>query len=523
MVKVNEVESVKAESPTKFADKIGIEYAKGSNQSDKKKRGQFFTPIPIAKFMANLAKTNNTHYDILDPGFGTGILTSALIEHQIESNSELKTVVITAYETDESIILYAEQTLQNLKLWAISKGVELTYKLIVGDFIASNYQYLSEPAEKYDIIITNPPYYKLGKEHISVQQCKELVSGQPNIYSFFLGIGAALLREDGDIISITPRSFSSGRYFQAFRDFFFSKVNLMHVHLFDSRRSSFSRDKVLQEVLILKATKNSSYIPTNVLISSSGGISDLQNPIIKTYDITMVIDSKSTQKVVHIPINDNEEQVLNLVLGWDCKLADLNINISTGPVVTFRATKFLVDHDAKLEAESCPLIRLHNVTRMELKYPYKLKGKADKILILKDSMSILLPNKDYVLLRRFSTKDDKSRLIAAPYSSAVTQSDFVGIDNAVNYIYRKNGTLNYDEIMGLSALLNCDIFDTYFRIFNGNVNVSATELREMRFPNLETIKEIGNQIIADNNLSNDRVNEIINNMFFKLTPQQKNQ
>ena len=35
------------------------------------------------------------------------------------------------------------------------------------------------------------------------------------------------------------------------------------------------------------------------------------------------------------------------------------------------------------------------------------------------------------------------------------------------------------EVMGIAALLNSDLFDNYFRTFNGNVNVSATELREM--------------------------------------------
>ena len=66
---------------------------------------------------------------------------------------------------------------------------------------------------------------------------------------------------------------------------------------------------------------------------------------------------------------------------------------------------------------------------------------------------------------------------------------------------------------GLAALLNSNLFDTYFRTFNGNINVSATELREMPLPPLEDIKQIGNQIILLNDFSQSRVDEIINNYF----------
>lgn len=79
--------------------------------------------------------------------------------------------------------------------------------------------------------------------------------------------------------------------------------------------------------------------------------------------------------------------------------------------------------------------------------------------------------------------------------------EYIGVENKVNYIYRTKGNLERSEAVGLAALLNSKLFDTYFRTFNGNVNVSATELREMPLPPLETIKEIGNRIIGHNDFS----------------------
>ena len=150
---------------------------------------------------------------------------------------------------------------------------------------------------------------------------------------------------------------------------------------------------------------------------------------------------------------------------------------------------------------------------MILNWPRQLKEKGQFIRIETNSKSLLIPNKNYILLRRFSTKDDKSRLIAAPYFCNYIKSDFIGVENKVNYIYRKNEHLDRNEVVGLCALLNSELFDTYFQIFNGNVNVSATELREMRFPPMNSIKEIGNKIILSNDYSMNNVNNIVNERF----------
>ena len=89
----------------------------------------------------------------------------------------------------------------------------------------------------------------------------------------------------------------------------------------------------------------------------------------------------------------------------------------------------------------------------------------------------------------------------------------VGIENKLNYIYRPKGHLNRMEVMGIAALLNSDLFDNYFRTFNGNVNVSATELREMPMPPLEVIESIGKDLIAMNDYSMVNVNKIVNKYF----------
>lgn len=82
-----------------------------------------------------------------------------------------------------------------------------------------------------------------------------------------------------------------------------------------------------------------------------------------------------------------------------------------------------------------PLYWLHNVVKMLCDHPMQNKDKGQYIRVVPETKAALLPNKNYVLLRRFSSKDDSSRLVAAPYFGNMTKSEFVGIENKLNYIY----------------------------------------------------------------------------------------
>lgn len=515
MINKLDIEPTINERPSDYADRLGIYYTQKVTTKHKKDNGQFFTPTPIARLMASYCDLSKKTIRILDPGCGTAILTCSLIEHLVEAGIDIEIIDLVAYETDPDLIIFSQKTLNYLTKWLLNKGVRLQYLLHKHDFVLGNSKALKENynGEQFDLIISNPPYFKLSKDDEKAIAVKELVSGQPNIYSIFMGIAAKLLSENGELIFITPRSFASGNYFKAFRELFFNTVQIEKIHLFNSRKGTFTRDSVLQETVVIKAIRESISPNKSVLVSSSVGIKDIFNPTIKYFNSSELIDLNSNEKILHLPTSDKEESILNLVSTWGNVLADFDIKISTGPVVFFRALDFIQNNYENGTVFLAPLFWLHNVNKMILEWPKQFKDKGQFIKIESGSQSLLISNKNYVLLRRFSTKDDKSRLIAAPYFCNYVKSDFIGVENKVNYIYRKDGHLDRNEVVGLCALLNSELFDTYFQIFNGNVNVSATELREMRFPQLSEIKKIGNKIILSNDYSMANVNSIVSELF----------
>lgn len=510
------------ELPSHFADRIGLVYAKTVTPKHKKDNGQFFTPTEIAQFMAGLTKQTKEKFKILDPGCGTAILSSSLIETLAKQNDSLKEIELIAYETDQDILPFTQATIDYLGKWLKKYKINFKATLDTNDFVLENKDcfqvsatLFSEPKNAtYDIVISNPPYFKIPKEDKRATVAKSIIWGQPNIYSIFMMVATKLLKEGGELIFITPRSFASGNYFRAFREAFFQEIEIEHIHLFGSRTDTFDRDSVLQETLILKGKKQklNGHLPS-ILVTHSNGIKDIANYTEKIYKTDELIDLKSKEKIIHLPTNETDDKVIKLFKSWAGSLHQYDIQISTGPVVSFRATKYLFEQYQNGKILLVPLYQLINTAKMQFEWPVAKRNKPQYIQFCEETKSLLLPNKNYVFLRRFSAKDDKSRLVATPYFVDITQAEYIGVENHLNYIYRPKGHLDRNEILGLSALLNSNLFDTYFRTFNGNINVSATELREMPLPPLKDIKQIGNQILLLNDFSQSKVDEIINSYF----------
>lgn len=510
----------KHESPTSFAERLGEAYADSVSKDHKKKNGQFFTPKEIAHFMASYCSEDKEQIKILDPGAGTAVLSCALVEKILTTKSKVKQIELVVYETDSNVIHFTQEALNNLVLYASDRNVKLTYEIRQNDFILDNAHcfrdkstdLFSKEIELFDIVISNPPYFKLAKDDLRAIASANVSNGHPNIYSIFMALSAIMLKDNGQLIFITPRSYASGGYFKVFRSFFFSQIKLKNIHLFVSRKDTFSRDKVLQETVIINGFKSETSYSDKTEISTSEGIKDLFDPQKKSYPLSEVIDIQSQGKIMFLPTSPYDEHVLSIFRSWKNKFKDYGIKVSTGPVVAFRARDYLRAEYQNSTVHVAPLIWLHNIKPMNIEWPIVKPKKEQYINVEPKSNSLLVQNKNYVLLRRFSSKDDKVRLVAAPYLRDYQKSDCIGFENKVNYIYKITGELTAQETVGIAALLSSRVYDAYFRIFNGNVNVSATELKEMTLPELDIIQEIGGKIIDQNNYSIDYINKLIDEM-----------
>ncbi len=329
-----------------------------------------------------------------------------------------------------------------------------------------------------------------------------MVHGQPNIYALFMAVSASLLSGHGELVFITPRSFASGQYFQLFREHFFEIIKPEFIHIFDSQRHAFERDDVLQENIIIKGSYDSnrhSDLQQLVTISKSTGIKDIMQAKCKRLPLCVILDLETREKVLKIPHIDHSEIVFDKTAKLKGSLYKYGLEISTGPVVAFRSVQFILEKNMG-KKNYAPLLWLQNVHPMNVIWPTGTRQKPQYIELLPESMYLLVPNRNYVLIRRFSAKEEMRRLIAAPLIDGMLPCEWLGLENHLNYIYRPNGTLSEEEAWGLAVLYNSSFYDAYFRMLNGSTQVSATEIRSIPLPPLDVIIEIGKRAMTCANI-----------------------
>ena len=64
-------------------------------------------------------------------------------------------------------------------------------------------------------------------------------------------------------------------------------------------------------------------------------------------------------------------------------------------------------------------------------------------------------------------------------------------------------------MFGLAALFNSALLDRYFRIISGNTQVNATEIRSIKFPQLDQVAAIGERLKALGNYQPAKVERIV--------------
>lgn len=493
------------ERPTVYADRVGEWYIASKPQAYRKKHGLYLTTVPVAEFMAEQITVSGSGMRILDPAAGAGILCCAAVEILAIRQPKSQSIELLAYEVDAGLIAPLKATLDYLAIWCRTEhGIHLKVRIKNVDFLVAQAEALwlvhglipyESDDQGFDIVISNPPYFKIAKSDPRAMAVSKVVHGQPNIYALFMAVSAALLRQGGDFIFITPRSFASGPYFKRFRAVLFDIILPAKVHIFGSRRDAFSRDDVLQENIIFVGIRQDHWYKDetqSVLnISSSCGVSDIQEPDHLTVPMRVSLDPSTVDKVLRLPLSERDIQILALVNSWPKTLQSLGLNISTGPVIPFRATE-LVDNEGCVPETHVPLVWMNHVCAMQVKWP--LNQQKPEYIKRKGAKALLLPNNNYVLMRRFSAKEEARRLIAAPYIAGDFPVPEIGIENHLNYIYRPGGILSEEEAWGLAAFYNSSILDSYFRCVSGNTQVSATELRAMPLPEYNVILALGSKV-----------------------------
>lgn len=480
-------------------DQIQYDYLNEQNYDTQKELGQYFTDKDIATYMASMIEPlydKTLSIKILDAGAGAGILTISAAVRCL--NLGYKRVHAVVYEIDTNLLPILRSNLNFLSNLFIQQKSEFTYEIRNIDFI------LNRPNDTFHISVINPPYLKYNSKLSPYSQAtKDLFKGNPNTYASFMAIVAASLVSKGQMVSITPRSFTNGLYFQDFRRYLQSSLSYEKIHLFKSRNSLFKKLAVLQENIICYFIKRDQSNDIEVRSSNVLADNEIQSDY---YPCNMVLRSFKQGSIVCIPESNEDAEIVNIVDKWEKTFDAHGYYISTGPVVEHRTREFITP--ANNDDDTVPLLRMHNIKPFRVEWSGKHK-KDVRFLVHEQSQKHLRKNSLYLILKRFSSKDEMRRLTAGVYDPKTLNVRVLGLENHLNYIGSLNSRFSIEEAYGLAALFNSSFLDRYFRCISGSTQVNATEIREMKLPSKNILCLLGRKLMSHKNYCFDFIDEIV--------------
>ena len=471
-------------------------YINSMPKKERKKCGQFFTSMETAKFMASLYEISISKHcvTILDAGAGSGILSCAFIE-RLERFDTIREIKLTCYENDKNVLELLRENLEYCKKHSTKK---IEYSILTENYITSQYLDFNgmigrnANPSKYDYVIGNPPYMKIPKEAPEAKAMPEICHGAPNMYFIFAAMGLFNLKDDGEMVYVIPRSWTSGAYFKRFRQYFLTLGKLEHIHLFLSRNKVFDKEDVLQETIIIKVKKT--YIsPAYVKLTSSKSNKDFDEITSLTVPYSLVVSGEDYY--VYLVTGDKEATVLKQIRQFNQTLPDIGVKMRTGLTVDFRNRDILRDEE---EEGAIPLFYSQHIKQGKIQFPIQKEHEY----VVTDQRGLIQDNKNYLFVKRFTAKEESRRLQCGIYlAKNYPQYTKISTQNKINFIDGLSGEMSECLVYGLYVLFNSTLYDGYYRILNGSTQVNSTEINSMPVPDLESIQEMGRKLMRTKDLS----------------------
>lgn len=459
---------------------------------ERKALGQFLTPAPVASLMASMVEELPTRVRLLDAGAGIGALTAAFVSDICTWERPPEQVSLCAYEMDLRLQPALGEALASCEEALRARGVRVSSEIHAEDFIQHAVAQIAGtiPPQRFNYAIINPPYRKIRSESRERRLLRQGGIETSNLYTAFLALVAKLLEPGGVLTAICPRSFCNGPYFLPFRELLLDAegMSLRRIHEFTERNRAFAGDAVLQEMMVFTAEKRASRA-RRVGITVSAGPTGLPAPREVPYGAVLKPDDP--ERVIHVPRVEAQGS-MPLDARLPCTLACLGVRVLTGPVVDFRVPFALRKHAGE---RTVPLLYAVHLGTGQLRWPVEGFRKPQHLVAEPRTEGLLLPlgpQDRYILVKRFTSKEQRRRVVAAECrSSDVAGAARMGVENHVNVLTGAELPLAPEIARGLCGFLNSTVLDEAFRQFSGHTQVNAGDLRRLRFPSHACLAALG--------------------------------
>lgn len=466
-------------------DQVGAAYVGALSPATRARHGRHYTPGRLASELWAMARAplgaapEPTPLPglVRDPACGAGaLLLPALREHlhasfDVDPSITLAGLpsVLEGIDNDEAAVWVANVVLAAEMLPTLARVPESRRRPLPA--LAKAGDGLDPVSRAARAVLMNPPYgrVKLGPHERS--RFAHVLYGHANLYGLFMAAAVESLDDRGVLASLTPTSFTSGRYFTNLRSYLSQTAPMTSVMFVQDRAGVFA--SVLQETCLATFERRKRR-KTRVRCMGGG-----------TSDIAEVRVQRGAEPWL-LPRRSDDAPVAAAAASMVDNLASLGWRASTGPLVWNRRRQDL--------HPNWGLTRSHVIWAADLDggtlHRDPSRDSMRHLALTKQSdTDIMVMTEPAVLVQRTTAPEQARRLVAAHLGEAdlSRRHGRVTIENHVNVLRPTPGCEPVIDAATLARILSTRTLDQVVRCISGSVALSAYELESLPFPPPEIV------------------------------------
>jgi len=206
-------------------------------RDDKRKTGQFYTPEHVVEFMVNSLNLN-PHSTILDSSCGCGVFLVKSYQYLLKKYHDTSLIKnVYGVDTNRRAVNQTRKNLINI----VGKKYESVIKdnIQLGNSVSgvNSMNWLKSFSGVFsnggfDYVIGNPPYFTVTSKtnyDINFEKYHNVINGVVNIATLMTAAGYDLLRNNGTLIFLLPKSITRVKSYKDLRCFLLKHVEIKEI------------------------------------------------------------------------------------------------------------------------------------------------------------------------------------------------------------------------------------------------------------------------------------------------------
>ena len=449
-------------------ESISLSASNSLTSQQKKEYAAYYTPRSLSEHMVSVADFKGGK--IGDKGAGSGVLSASAAAKHILSKSKAP-CFISANEIQPAIQDFLRKTLNSVAQQAKASKKEFDYE-INGDFLEMADKALTNEFGDYDSMIINPPYFKISaKSDINTLILNKLGFKLPNIYSVFILLSLRMLKQNGSLTALVPRSFFNGAYHKPFREFIRKNFSIDSVTRYRSRSNLFKNDNVLQENVIIKFTKRQQADQISIFTCEEPNKPAEHNMLLPA---SLLLDNE--EGIFVLPADHEELNAFLRIRKLPHTLNELGVNFSTGKLIAYK------HKDSFTDTEGAMFVEAKNIDTSSSHYTRRdnPRSHGDAVSIA-ETKSSLIDAQNVILIKRISSNSDAKRMHCTVLKESDCNTKQLAIANSLQYIFGASIS-DVDVALRLNEFLTSSDVNLFMKAINGTTQINLSDINILRFP-----------------------------------------